>query len=351
MARCKGSCEGQLGNQGDWVICGQCKCTYCYTCAGVKQTTWYRMIEGKRAEWKCKQRCRKSRLQSDKDEDMEGEKREDETSENDGANEETNEEDEQNCAEDKEIMKRMEKKMDYLIAKYDNQCKTMEELKETIEFISKEHKDLKKENSEIKEKLQQTEVRLAKLEGDNEKNAIIEKRMNTMYREAKEKEQYDRNRNLEINQLDWLQDENLHQVIGDLASNFNIQHSDSEIEAAHRIPNRDSNKPSTLIIQFKSRDYRDKWLKEKKRVVTNDSMYRNGNRKRIYLNENMTPYMKSLFWKTRMQAKEKNHDYVWFRNGKIMVRKNKDDNNVILIKEESDLLKLEVLQEIQQPGI
>jgi hypothetical protein len=33
-------------------------------------------------------------------------------------------------------------------------------------------------------------------------------------------------------------------------------------------------------------------------------MFRNGNRGKIYLNENMTPHSKSLFWKTKNFAKE-----------------------------------------------
>ena len=162
-----------------------------------------------------------------------------------------------------------------------------------------------------------------------------------MQLESKQREQYDRNRNLEVNQLDWLQDENLNQVIKNLASNFNIEYHESEIEAAHRIPNRNKNKPSSVIIQFKHRNSRDKWLNEKKRIVTNDNMYRNGNRQRIYINENMTPYMKTLFWKTRNFAKENSFDYVWFRNGKIMMRKNKEEKEVIMIREDDDLLKLQ----------
>ena len=185
------------------------------------------------------------------------------------------------------------------------------------------------------------EDRLNILEKKEERNKNIEVTLQNLTTETKEKEQYDRNRNLEINQMDWLPNENLKEIVQRVADNFNIKsYKPEQIEAAHRIPNRNRQKPSAVIIQFKHRDYRDAWLEHKKRIVTNDNMYRNGNRKRIYLNENMSPYYKSLFWKAKTFARENNIKYVWFRRGKIMMRRNEDEKEVKVIRSEEDL-KLE----------
>lgn len=73
-------------------------------------------------------------------------------------------------------------------------------------------------------------------------------------------------------------------------------------------------------------------------------MYNNGNRKRIYLNENMTAYYKNLFWKVKTFARERNFKYVWYRNGKIMMRKDNDTAEVIHINGEEDLLKLQTVE-------
>jgi len=51
--------------------------------------------------------------------------------------------------------------------------------------------------------------------------------------------------------------------------------------------------------------------------------------------------MKSLFWKARNFAKQNNYAYVWFRNGKIMMRKNKDAREVTTIRDEEELMKLQ----------
>ena len=118
----------------------------------------------------------------------------------------------------------------------------------------------------MKKQMQTMETRIQHLENREQINLVLEQRMNTMQLELKDKEQYDRNRNLEVNQLDWLPDENLGQVIKSLANNFNITYHESEIETAHRIPNRNKKKPSTIIIQFKHRNSRDKWLNEKKEL-------------------------------------------------------------------------------------
>lgn len=335
MARCQGGCDGKLGSQGDWVVCGQCKGKLCYDCAGIKHTTWSKMNEEKKNDWKCKQKCRMqakaqtSQNQAEANVDEEISKEEDEEEEIQRNKLKENDE--------SEGIRRIEKKLDILMQKFDEQSRKWEEAQETIELLFKEQKDLKKENEEIKTRLKQMEEKVQNFENIEEKNLAVEKRMNILHKEMKEKEQYERNKNLEINQLDWMENEDLTKVIEDLAKNFNVSFQSTEIEKAHRIPNRNKNKPSSVIIQFKFRESRDRWLKEKRRIVTNDNMYRNGNRQRIFINENMTPFTKTLFWKTKMWAKEKKYAFVWFRNGKIMMRKNKDDKEVKIIHEEEDL--------------
>jgi hypothetical protein len=305
MSRCQGICEGKLGNQGDWVTCSQCKSKYCYKCAGLKQTTWKTMNDTKKAEWKCKQKCRQAGTQSD----TQTEVHESEYSEK----EETNE-NEETTQEEAEYRKRMERKLDQLIDKCDKQFAEMEFFKKTIEFLSEEQRDLKKENLDLKKSMDEAERRIQMLENKDVKYNAMEKKMSEIQKSVTDKEQYERNRNLEICQLDWLENENIPQVLENLARNFNIPFSHNEVEVAHRIPNRNKEKPSALIVQFKHRESRNRWMEQRKRIVTNDNMYRNGNRKRIYLNENMTPHMKMLFWKTKNYATQNNYRYVRFKN-------------------------------------
>lgn len=358
MSKC-GNCDNKLGNQGDWAKCGNCNAKFDYNCAGLTQRTWKAKSDAEREKWRCK-KCRKPRTlseKSEKDQKDQGKLNADEEEEvesdngdNEGASQIKKKTDEKTQSEEnpeqstglEARMIRMEAKIDKMITAYD----TLQNVIKTLDFVSQEQQDLKKENEAIKKQLKTMEDRILELENREVRNKIVEQTLATMNREAKEKEQYDRNKNLEINQLDWLPDENIREVVENLAKNFNVQgFEDNHIDAVHRIPNRDKNKPSVLIIQFKHRDCRNMWLDQRKRIVTNDNMYRNGNRRRIYLNENMTPYTKSLFWKTRNFAKENNYKYVWFRNGKIMMRKDEHHEEVKIIRGEEDLLSLQTTTE------
>ena len=339
MSRC-GDCEEKLGQkaiQGDCVVCAKCNAKYHYDkCSGVAANTWQTMGERKREQWKCL-RCRKPRTESEKEReeqiDLTKEKEEDEINSEENRGNGMSDETEGSSRMERRMI-RMESKIDQLIGNY-NEIKAK---LDTIEFLTKEQEDLKKENEALKTRMTTLEDRMQTLENKEVKYKKIEQTIETMSNTSREKEQYDRNRNLEIGQLDWMENEKLPEVIQRVAENFNVQNFRQEqIETAHRIPNRDKDKPSVLIIQFKHRESRNQWLEQKKRIVTNDNIYRNGNRRRVYLNENMTPYYKNLFWKTKNYARSNNIKYVWFKNGKIMMRRSELDKEVRVVRNDEDL--------------
>jgi len=123
-----------------------------------------------------------------------------------------------------------------------------------------------------------------------------------------------------------------------IAQQFDINtYNATQVDKAHRIPNRNPNKNEAIVVQFKCRVDRDAWITARKKVVTNDAAFSNGNRKRIYINEHLTPYYKSLLWKTKEHAKLKGYKYVWIKNGRIAMRKAEGDKNVYTIRSELDL--------------
>ena len=66
-------------------------------------------------------------------------------------------------------------------------------------------------------------------------------------------------------------------------------------------------------------------------------MLQNQNGKRVYVNENMTPHYRQLFWRAKNYAKENNIKYVWFKNGKVLMRRSDEEKTVITVKSEGDL--------------
>ena len=58
--------------------------------------------------------------------------------------------------------------------------------------------------------------------------------------------------------------------------------------------------------------------------------------KNIFVNENLTPTRRQLFWKNKQQVKNNSWKYIWTHNGNVFVKK--DDNACITaIKNELDL--------------
>ena len=58
--------------------------------------------------------------------------------------------------------------------------------------------------------------------------------------------------------------------------------------------------------------------------------------KNIFINENLTPTRKQLFWKTKQEVENNSWKYIWTHNGNVFVKK--DDNaSITAIKNELDL--------------
>ena len=213
----------------------------------------------------------------------------------------------------------------------------MKAMSTAMTHMSDEITDIKEENNRMKSKIKELEAKIELQDELKNKQMKMEERLEELKVNVHEKEQYDRNRNLEINEMDMMTNENSTDLVCKLANKFGIEHFRPDmIDKVHRIPNNNKNKCSTLIVQFKFREARDAWLKAKKHVVTNDDLFGNGNGKRVYINENMSPFYKNLFWKTKTHAAENKIKYVWFARGKVLMRKTEKDT-VTWVRSEKDL--------------
>ena len=201
--------------------------------------------------------------------------------------------------------------------------------------MNNELQDLKKENESLKSRIYDLEKNFTALTTQNKTQDATQLEVEQLKMNTRERDQYERNRNIEVHNVDQAKNENLRDVVGKLATAFGIRYYRPEmIDAAHRLPSKNKDRPPAIIIQFKFRDSRDAWINEKKTVVTNDQLFANSNGTRIYINENMTPYYKDLFWKTKKHARENNIKFVWFLRGKIMVRIKEGDKRIYVCSKE-----------------
>lgn len=161
-----------------------------------------------------------------------------------------------------------------------------------------------------------------------------QKDVEKLQQELNELDQYSRRLNLEVNGLTYHENENLLAKLNQLATDLKLpQLSESDIEAAHRVPSRNErtrDKPNTVIVRFASRKTKEKWREKKGELKKAKSA--------IFFSENLTA-CKNLFRQMKTKALENTYNFAWHKNGKLFVRRSPNDR-VIRIATGQDLEKI-----------
>ena len=157
-----------------------------------------------------------------------------------------------------------------------------------------------------------------------------------------ELEQYGRRQNLEIVGVPEKEDENTNAIVLEVAKMLDVNIMSSHISTSHRLPkkkasSRNNSCSSPIIVRFTSRDIRNQiYANRKKARFVDLKNFSVSDTKNIFVNENLTPTRKQLFWKTKQEVKNNSWKYIWTHNGNVFVKK--DDNaSITAIKNELDL--------------
>ncbi|XP_037966839.2 uncharacterized protein LOC119691984 [Plutella xylostella] len=134
-------------------------------------------------------------------------------------------------------------------------------------------------------------------------------------------EQSTRKLNLEIVGIEVLPDENPKIIIEKLGDLMKV--SSKEIESATRGAPRSNAKPSPITVKFSSSGAaaRDAWLKQRRaaRAVTSDMLTGGSQTSAVYVNEDLIPETRELFWRTRAELRDV-CKYIWLSDGKVLVK-------------------------------
>ena len=214
---------------------------------------------------------------------------------------------------------------DFRQESYDHFKRLSEEIKTLREDLSLQVKELN------------SAVELLKKQ-NTEKDRVIE----ALTTQVNSLDQYGRNKNIEIANIEEKRGEDIEEIVLKLAEKLDVELAAHEIEGAHRLPTRNADKVSPIIVQFASRKKRDQFLDKKKTVISSNLLTGGtsvvGQRK-IYINENLAPFYKELFWNTKQRAKDAAFKFVWIKRGRIFVKKNETEP-VIHIRAFADLTKI-----------
>lgn len=308
MSDC-GSCCDPLPDSEEFCICSFCALKYHFQCAEILETTWNRMGQKRRDSWKCKNCTSKSPIPKD----MIGKLHE-------------------------EFLKKMEDTIKTQFKEYDSKFTSqLSDLKVAVEFCSSKIDEYETKVLEFNSKIVSLEKSQNQLKMEN---ATLKQELSNYQIQLECLEQYNRNKNLQIEGIPEVSNENMPDIIGKLSDFINepIDYK-SDIQAAHRIPTRRSRGPRPIIIQLSDRKKRDSLLRKSKKIkLVSKNFCADVPETNVYVNEHLTPYTKNLLFHAK-KLKQQGYKYIWTWEGKIFAKKD-DNGERMRISSVQDLKKL-----------
>lgn len=195
------------------------------------------------------------------------------------------------------------------------------ELTATTDFITAEQRDFKLAIEDKEKRIKFLEAALLKTQTDLSK---LQSRTATI-------EKISRDLNIEIHEIPESRNENVLDLFKRLCECLRVVISDNDIRACRRVAkmNTTSVRPRNILVTLSSPRLRDQLLSAATRFnksSTNEKLSTthlgiNGERRRIYLCEHLSPDVKELHSLARKFCFENKYKYVWVRFGQIYIRK------------------------------
>lgn len=226
---------------------------------------------------------------------------------------------------------------------------TLESIKELMES---QHEKLKKDLvEEIQGKIQESfrnefaEIRKETVEL-NEKIEVLERenhalksRCDLLEKNAEETEQYSKSYNLIISGVPVKPQEDLKEVVKEIADKCTVLIKDWDIIAVHRLQPRQSG-DVPIIVKFHSKKKKEEIIVNSKNKGLTAELFGGKKDVKLFFNEHLTSQKNFLFKQARELKNDKyNYKFVWVRNGQIMVRK-KEGDRIEFIKKVQDLTNI-----------
>lgn len=301
------ACDESLPVDGSLLICSDCGFSYHLgTCSGVPESTFKTKRDSFKKGWNCAT-CRTSKARGGHSKKQESEI---------GS---------QLAEINRKLMELLplKEKVDALLAVKE----TVSKIESSVQLMSDKYDEVIAQLKTNAKDITNLKKRMDGLEASGGAQEI-----KNIRNELNELDQYSRRQNLDILGLPRTDGEDLLCKVNDLATKLHLpQLGTNDVEAIHRLPAKPDQCP-TVIVRFVSRATRDMWLTKK--------TYLRESRSEVRLHENMTPRNKRLLWMARNKAAELQYRFVWFKNGKLFVRKFAGDR-AIRIASEDDLAKIQ----------
>jgi len=314
MSESCGICEDPIPSTDDFVKCSTCHQKYHFECAEVEEKQWKRYGEKRRNGWKCKE-CKSSGKSTDKPV----------TSEVNDLN--------------TEVLKKIEETIQAQFAKQSTKFnERLDQFQTSVDFCSQKIDDYESQIKALLTKLSSFEKENLALKAENLK---LSTEVKSCRLQLEELEQYNRNRNVQIEGVPEIESENMQNIVNTLAHVIDVPIDFStDVQAVHRVPTKRSKGPKPIILQFSNRQKRDLFLKNSKgTTIKSTDFIANAPKTNVFVNQHLTPFNKYLLFNARKLKDLKQYKYIWPSEGRIFVRKSDSDKKQ-RISSISDINKL-----------
>lgn len=217
--------------------------------------------------------------------------------------------------------------------------KEMQGILDSISFMNKKFEDIKVEQESTKRSVKKLEL----------ENIELRTTVDDMNERLVNLEQQSRSNNLDVQCVPENKNENVYNIIIQLARTVKCEINEKDILHCTRIAktNSSSARPRSIIVQMASPRLRDQLLAATIKYNQSNPQEKlncthlgiTGPKSPVYVTEHLSPTNRALHAATRIKAKEMSYKYVWVRNGRIYVRKN-DGAEYIHIKSKNSLNKI-----------
>lgn len=213
------------------------------------------------------------------------------------------------------------------------------DIKNSMTYMNLRFEEINKEHAES-----QATIKLLQ-----DKNCLMQSKIDEMNARINQLEQNARSNNVEIQCVPEKKDENLFNIVSQLGKAVGHQVNEENISHCTRIAkfNKDSNRPRSIVVQFNTSRTRDHFLaaairfnKSKPDDRLNTShINMSGAKIPIFVTEHLSACNKALHAAARLKAKELGYKYVWIRGGRVYMRKS-DNAEYKIIRDINSLGKL-----------
>lgn len=180
-----------------------------------------------------------------------------------------------------------------------------------------------------------------------QENVKLKKIINELEIRVDEMEQYSRSNTLEINGIVEQEHENVLEVVKAVGNGLGCLITDEMVDACHRVGQRGREKPRGIVVKFTRRSVKEDLL-HKRRVKRNFNTKDIGITDRlaevIYIGESLTQQRRRIFNAARALKKDKGFQFLWIRNGRILLRTEEGAKVTVL----SSLEQVEALRDQAQ---